>query len=64
MPGSLGTEAVLVTITLNNLSFAFQVSRGWKDRLTDKEMTTFNSTGIAAVWVLKQFALGTQSKKH
>lgn len=44
--GSLAPEAVPVTITLNNLSSAFQEFHGQQDRLTDKEMTTFNSTRI------------------
>lgn len=42
--GSLAPETVPVTIRLNNLSLLFQVFRGWQDRLTDKEMTTLNST--------------------
>lgn len=44
--GSLVPETVPVTIRLNNLSSAFQVFQGRQDRLTDKEMTTFNSTRI------------------
>lgn len=32
VPDSLAPETVLVTITLNNLSFAFQAFRGWQHR--------------------------------
>lgn len=59
--GSLAPEAVPVTITLNNLSSAFQEFRGQQDRLTDKEMTTFNSTRIQQCG-FAQFASGTQQK--
>lgn len=43
VPGSLDSEAVLVTITLNNPSFAFQVLGEGRIGLTDKEVTTFHS---------------------